>query len=214
MSEIKCGSTSIAQHIDLWSEKDIMMNKINMSLLEHCQKIRNLMNIINDKNSEYFSEYDWNCFINCIVNIEDSQEAILYYIQADFPNTCGGKYIFIYGLFQAFIIQRDAVRQIMKLFHFDESFMPGNDGFLTYNCEMRNTIVGHPTMRRDMSFAGIIRSSIRKTEIRFVKDTKVEGYSESIDILKCIEEQNKSIIYYLWLITNEMDKIIDEIANS
>ena len=88
--------------------------------------------------------------------LEDTEHAINYYKYSDFSSkVLGEKYILLYGLFESFYIQYDAVKKITNLIiHLlkNEHLISKNDFMNEFKIlnkikEYRNDIAGHPAYR-------------------------------------------------------------------
>ena len=113
------------------------------------EKIREHIKQIDTLNTNFYSNHEWDIILACIDTMEDAQEAIDYYKVQSFPTDCGGKYLFIYGLFQALILQQDSINTFLKFLEIDKIWTTQNDCFLTTIRNSRNDIVGHPTNRTE-----------------------------------------------------------------
>ncbi|MCK4311926.1 MAG: hypothetical protein KAW88_04250 [Candidatus Cloacimonetes bacterium] len=134
--------------------------------------------------------------------IEDTQLSIEYYKNSNLPENNGGKYLFIYGLMQALIIQQDALRNLGEVLNFEINFSKnGNYSELYKIREKRHNSIGHPTKRSKYknkkkewkSTHSIIRTSMIKDgfEIRskFPNELKYDYYNLNEDI----QVQNKIV---------------------
>lgn len=101
--------------------------------------------------------------------IEDSQCAIDYYKSSVFPDG-NGSYLFIYGLFQAFSLQQDAVNAILYILKMPR-YQCSNFHLLKVIRDYRNDVVGHPVNRgqkQNRRYIRLYRSSIKKESFSYV----------------------------------------------
>ncbi len=85
----------------------------------------------------------WNKLCSSLDLLEDTQSAITYYESSPFPSEVSGKYLFIYGLYQALFLQQDAIKHIAQ--SLDISYEPSIELYKIR--EIRNDCVGHPSER-------------------------------------------------------------------
>ena len=153
----------------------------------------------------------WNRLWASLDVIEDSQIAINDYTNlSEFSSNTNG-YLYVYGILQALNLQQDALVNLNKaLFEQDINFKEEYPEL--YNIrENRNNSIGHPTDRgKGKSFHHITRGSIKKEGfemISFYPKTGVTTKFEEVNILSCIEIQNKLLKKIL---TNTMEKLKSE----
>ena len=80
--------------------------------------------------------------------LEDSEQAIDYYKNTDFEiDNYGQKYLFIYGLFEAFYIQEQAIRCVIEIANINNDNVKIELDKLGNIKELRNDIAGHPAFR-------------------------------------------------------------------
>lgn len=141
--------------------------------------------------------------------VEDTQLAINYFKESDFPKDNGGKYIFIYGLFQALFAQQNALKDIGEVINYNIDYKKNKYPELYKLRDIRNKIVGHPTKIGDnkwKSTHSIVRTSMTKTSIEYrskYKNNHNADY-EKINIKELIIIQKKEITS---IINNLMNQI-------
>ena len=133
--------------------------------------------------------------------IEDTELAINFYKQSDFKKkTLGEKYILIYGLFEAFYIQYDAVKKIIKVINdtqlINETTFDNEFEDLNKIKEYRNDIAGHPAYRDKQGYSVYLsQHTLSKEKIEYLKSHTQE--IKKIDIIQGIDMQENSILNIL-----------------
>lgn len=153
---------------------------------------------------------NWNRLCSSLDVIEDTQSAIEYYKKTNFPRENGGKYLYIYGLLQAFFIQQDAVSNLHKVLY-DQKISYKRDYKNLYDIrELRNDIIGHPTDRnRGESFHFISQISLKKNSFQIMSVYKDDiDEFRSVNIKEIIETQIKNINIILEIIIHKLDEEI------
>ncbi|WP_312938772.1 hypothetical protein [Oscillibacter sp.] len=149
--------------------------------------VRSYVSKIDKDRPATFSEAQWSQLLATLDVIEDSQYAIDFYKRSPFPDI-EGAYLYIYGLFQAFFLQQDAINTLCGILQLD-SFTCDNYALLKDIRDMRNDVVGHPTNRnRRTQYIRLIRSEISKDSLEYaITGNKAE--CKNIDINKVIFDQ-------------------------
>ena len=142
--------------------------------------------------------------------LEDTEEAIKYYLSLTDFGPLNGGYLFTYGILQALNLQQDALNNLVFAL-FGEKIDLKNEYPELYKIrEHRNNSIGHPTKRgNDNSFHMIGRYSISKkgfTLLSYYPKTGEETKLEEIYILECIKSQEK-------LLNKILTKTMDELKN-
>ncbi len=138
--------------------------------------------------------------------IEDTENAIDYYKNADFTEKClGEKYILLYGLYEAFFIQLEAARNLEEvtaylIYNKQEKLDDLTEDFNKLNeiKKHRHDIAGHPAYRGRGSTGYSVYLSqynLSKEKVEYQKSHTQEF--TQIDILQGIEMQEKSILNIL-----------------
>lgn len=124
------------------SEKFILMD---ISLIG---KIRELINKVENQSLLIKEKDIWNKLCSALDSIEDTANAVFYYIESDYPDSIGGKYLFTYGLLQAIFLQQDSLNSInLSLFNNEIDYRTNYPELYKIR-EIRNDVVGHPTGRK------------------------------------------------------------------
>jgi len=149
--------------------------------------------------------------------LEDTQLAINYFVESDFPKAegkdfifnFGGQYIYVYGLFQALFLQQDALKDFGEVIGCKIDFKKEYPELFGLR-DIRNKIVGHPTKRsynkKWKSTHSIVRTSMTKTNIKIRSKYKKNHNAdyEKINIKELIIIQKKEITS---IINNLMNQI-------
>ena len=129
--------------------------------------------------------------------IEDCESAIRAYEKMPWPEDVGGKYLAIYGVLQAMVVQQDAVRHlheaINKKFELDDELKS------IRNC--RNMCVGHPSKqdrppndRRLPDHHTIVQPTISRHGFDVLSLNEPDGFRDrNISVLKMIEVQRLAL---------------------
>lgn len=179
-----------------------MKEKI-FSVIEH---IRNLLSepfIFNELTKDTIK------FNKCYASLdllEDSEQAIEYYKNTDFEiDNYGQKYLFIYGLFEAFYIQERAIRCVIEIANINNDYVKIELEKLGNIKELRNDIAGHPAFRDRKNYSTYLsQPSLFKEEIKYRKSNETE--SITINITKKITIQEECI---LKILNKILEKILE-----
>lgn len=196
------------------------------------QKVHDKM----ERGEKQFSLMDdkikWNRFCASIYAIVDSQCAIDAYCELPFPDEIKGKYLYIYGLLQAFFLQQDSANGLSLALRNEEIKWKTDYPLLYKIRELRNNTVGHPTERRHgrgdsatFSFIQISQISMNKGGFDFClyrQENDFQFEDVSVDLNAAITEQQSSIMeilntvctyldqeYYDYLKKFEKDKMVE-----
>lgn len=154
----------------------------------------------------------WNRLCSSLDITVDTQSAIEYYQETEFPNENGGKYLYIYGLLQAFFIQQDAVSNMHKaLYSVELSYK--NDYKKLFNLrELRNDIIGHPTDRNNgKSFHSMSQITLTKDSFQILSSYRNnEDKFRTVNIIEIIDHQKNGINNILEMIVAKLDNDIEE----
>lgn len=155
--------------------------------------------------------------------IEDSQEAINRYVTLpDFSDRIG--YLYLYGLFQAFYTQQDAIRRLYHIVTDDDVKWDKDYPCIKKIRDLRNAVI-HPTNRGGGVFF-ISRITIRKLSFETLLYDDVNKFQHH-DVLGMIGEQQRTITELLDVIfetlqqkikTHKMkfkeEKIVDKMSSN
>lgn len=165
--------------------------------IEPARKIRMLCNHPWKRELLFSNKSIWHKLWASLDLINDTQEAIDYYLKIPEENFNDGAYLYIYGLLQAMYVQQDAANNLNKAL-FNEIIDFKNDYPELYDIrEQRNNSIGHPTGRgkNDSSSYHIIDgTSIIKSGFNLVSHYPNQNKAfeiKSFDITKstAIQEQ-------------------------
>lgn len=157
----------------------------------------------------------WNRFCASIYAIEDAQFAIDAYCELPFPEDNKGKYLFTYGLLQAFFLQQDAANGLSVALQ-NKSINFKQDYPALYKIrEMRNDTIGHPTGRRSgngdngrFSCIQISQVSMNRGGFDFILYRQENDFASeyiSVNLMDAIIEQEQSIIKILATLCDYLD---------
>lgn len=127
--------------------------------------------------------------------LEDSYRAVQFYCDSAFPESAGGRYLYIYGLLQALYLQQDAATGISDSLFGKKINWKTEYPNAYYAREMRNDVSGHPTNR------GGGKLVIYLEQISLRKETF--GY------MRCYSDENKESEY----VGINVQKAIDDVHN-
>ena len=158
------------------------------------------------------SDERWNRLCSSLDVVEDMQSAIEYYFTMKFPEETGGKYLFLYGLLQAFFLQQDAVSNMYKALYGEGINFKQDYKALFKIRQLRNDVVGHPTNRnKGKSFHFISQPTITKENFQIMTSYRngIDRFS-SINVIDSINTQEEEIISILKKTINRLDSDIKE----
>ena len=159
---------------------------------------------------------NWDQVYVCLDTIEDTAQAIQSYQRDTYPRSSGRKYLILYGLMQALVVQQDAVQHLEEGLRLPKTAGRWNqrDPKLERIRNVRNSASGHPTKkwspRKDGASGDYVYCSITQvsmTQSSFTLITWRDNEAEKIDevsVSQLIQEQNeilfselKSAVEYL-----------------
>lgn len=114
------------------------MNSYN-EIKKNIELLRKSLQKIGDKLLKQ-SPINYNIFCASMDIIEDSMLGIENYIEHGLGKDFGEKYLKLYGLMQAVIIQQDAIKEIYKIFEINYKYKNNSKDIR----HLRNKIAGHP----------------------------------------------------------------------
>jgi hypothetical protein len=149
----------------------------------------------------------WNQICSSLDVIDDTKDAINSYIDLDYSNESGAKYLSTYGILQALFIQQDALRHLSESFEIEFE----KDQKLKKIREIRNAAIGHPTkLTRDKKsyYFHISRPSLKKDGFDLIQyDGSKSAKFIRVNILNLIQEQLEVIVDKYKIVVNELKEI-------
>jgi len=139
--------------------------------------------------------------------IGDSTSAAKSYVESDFPEDDGLKYLSIYGLLQALILQQDATKHTANSLNIEHK----RSNFLESVRSLRNDAAGHPTDRdHGHSFHYISRMTMKKWTFQLLSSYIEDNSSNfrDVDLMETVEKQQLEI---RGLLQNLVDELSEEI---
>jgi hypothetical protein len=135
----------------------------------------------------------WNQICSSLDTIGDTTYSINDYLDSDYPESIGLKYIFTYGILQSLFIQQDAIKHLSEAFEvpFDLSDKLRNIRAI------RNASIGHPTKNtvKDTNYYNYIsRITIHKYGFTLMRSSEKDRADFlEIDLLSIIADQLNEI---------------------
>jgi hypothetical protein len=174
------------------------------------KEIRDLCNHPWKREVLFQDKVKWNKLWASMDVLEDSQIAIEDYSSLKEFDSDKKGYLYVYGILQALNLQQDSLRNLnVSLFGEDINFKEKYPELYKIR-ENRNNSIGHPTDRMNgKSFHHISRDSIKKegfTMLSYFPKTGEESKFEDINILSCIETQEK-------LLTKILNKTMEKLES-
>lgn len=138
--------------------------------------------------------------------IDDVDSAMTAYLDHEFPDDVGEKYLRVYGALQGLFIQQDALLDLIRTIH------PAKDirlsDVLKDIREARNASVGHPTqLRRNgvLSAHGIVRNSICKEGFDLLSYPEQDGkIIQHVPVRELIQRQRAEATRILSEVVEEL----------
>jgi len=174
------------------------IHEIKSKIYEYINTTRYQYSLIQDSNI-------WNQICSSLDIIDDTLLSIEDYIDNDFPQSDGLKYIFTYGILQSLFIQQDAVRHLAEAFNISFSFSES----LIKIRDLRNSSIGHPTKQNTKGkrfYNYVSRISLSKKGFTLQKTNIEQGRGVFVDvnIVEIIKIQIKEITDLLGNIFNRL----------
>jgi len=141
----------------------------------------------------------WYQFCSSLDVIEDTNEAIEYYSNFDWPKLVGGQYLSVYGLLQCIFVQQDAVINLAESLGCKD--ITKKD--FTHERKTRNVAVGHPTKFNDKGeiwYTFVNRNMLAKDNIYLTQESRNGSKWQIIITDKVIEGhllKIESILIYI-----------------
>jgi len=179
------------------------------TLEQKIQRIRELINKPIIKPIRLKNRAHWNQLCSCLDTIEDSELAIAAYSTEKFGRSDGKKYLALYGLLQALVLQQDAV------FNLCESLEMPNQrskyAKLRKIKDVRIASAGHPTKRnreegQPTSHSFIVRITLEHDSFEFISsyDNGKEKFKR-VSIPDLIEDQRNCLSEILDLVIKKLE---------
>jgi ribosomal protein S15P/S13E len=175
-------------------------------MYEYTEKIRYFINRPRKQHLLLKDIKYWNQLCSSLYVIEDSDLAINAYLNREFSQDDGEKYLRIYGLLQALFLQQNAVEHLCESLGIKSN--SNSNEKLREIREIRNDSVGHPTKRwKCGSYHFISRITIKKSGFQLVSHNK-NGETSFKDIIvqDLVNEQNKCLSKVLEKVINTLEK--------
>lgn len=135
----------------------------------------------------------WNQICSSLDAIGDVVFAISSYIESEFPEDDGLKYIYIYGILQSIIIQQDAMKHLSESLGLKYKISEP----LKMIRKIRNASIGHPTEHKDNGrryYNSISRCTMQKYGFDLLMFSESKPFNiKRIDLLEIVEVQLEGI---------------------
>lgn len=171
------------------------------SLFDHVASIRGHVNAPWKQGHLMADEESFYRVCSCMDVLQDTQAAINTYKRLKCDEKLD-RYLFVYGLFQAFFMQRDAVNDISKglkisLSDCTAAFKPITD--------IRNDLL-HPTDRHGQFFIQLEQCSLSKDFVRYMISAPDKKHDwKNVDIPELISDHEKAVDVALTTINRGLD---------
>ncbi len=151
----------------------------------------------------------WNNLTTSLDTLEDSSWVVQFYIESEYPTDFRGKYLFVYGLFQALFLQQNSARSI-SLTLFSKKIEWETDYPNAFSVrELRNDTIGHPTNRSNNKTIRIVQASLSKYSFYYCKDDNKDSNKDCIvdvNVKQAIDENAKCI-------NDILEKAVEDLDN-
>ena len=171
------------------------MYKYTQEIRDFINKPRKQFNLL--KNHKF-----WSQLCSSLDVIEDSDLAIDAYINSEFGNDDGEKYLRLYGVLQALFLQQDAVTNMCESLGLPNNLT--SHPKLKEIRDIRNDSIGHPTKRGNYkSYHFVSRVTITKSEFQLISDYGNNKTTfRDISVIDLIKEQRKFLSEILKKVIN------------
>jgi hypothetical protein len=143
----------------------------------------------------FADRFIWHQLWTAMDVIDDVDSAMTAYLDHEFPNEIGEKYLRLYGALQGLFIQQDALRDLIKAIHPAKNI--GLNDVLKDIREARNASVGHPTQmgwKGVLSAHGIVQNSMRKDGFELLSYPQKDGKTlQYVPVRELIEKQRVEV---------------------
>jgi hypothetical protein len=168
------------------------MRELSRWIRDYGHDARHLPRLMSDR-------FVWHQLWTAMDIIDDVDSAMTAYLDNEFPDDLGEKYLRIYGALQGLFIQQDALLDLIRAIH------PAKDirlnDVLKDIREARNASVGHPTQlkRKGVLFAhGIVQNSMRKDGFELLSYPEIDGKMfQHVPVRELIEKQRAEAVRIL-----------------
>ena len=172
------------------------------------EKVSVIQDFLNEQRKQYALQQDTPLIpmiFSCIRTIEDTEEALEGYLKTDVDNLdVGVKYLFMYGVLQALIVQQEAVENLHAAFYIPYTKNPSLEKIR----HIRIDAAGHPTNRGNRkAFSLITRKTLNAHGFELVtaySENGKESEYRNVNIPNLIATQ-KSI--FIDVLTNLIEKV-------
>lgn len=182
-------------------------------LLDIVSEIREYINepFINNR-LRLLEHENWLRATAALDTIEDSSNAISYYINSNLPVELGGLYLHIYGLLQALYVSQDCIVSLRKSLLNREINFSEESPDICYVRNVRDDIL-HATDRgkANKSYIYLTQWSLSKPYFEYYKQSLEDSAFKSahINVADLIEKNNMEVNRYLEEIKSELEREIE-----
>ncbi len=182
-------------------DKISQINDIKRNIDDYINQTRYQKHLISDLNN-------WNQICSSLWVVSDTIEAIKDYVNSEYPEKIGLKYIYTYGLLEALYIQQDAVRHLSEAFEL--KYEPTDE--LNKVRNVRNLTVGHPTKQMKnkegkLYCSYISRYTLCKGGFQFEKNNGTgDIIFEQVNLLELIDIQLDEIHHKYEILIQTLDE--------
>jgi hypothetical protein len=168
------------------------MRELSRWIRDYGHDARQLPRLIADR-------FIWHQIWTAMNVIDDVDSATTAYLDNEFPNDIGERYLRVYGALQGLFMQQDALRDLIRAIH------PAKDirlnDVLKDIREARNASIGHPTqMKRKggLSAHGIVQISMHKDGFELLSYPEKDGKAfQYVPVLELIKKQRAEAVRIL-----------------
>ncbi len=161
-------------------------------------KVRDLINMPRRQHSLLENRSLWFQLCSSLDVIEDTQFAIIAFVNREFETSKGSVYLAVYGLLQALTVQQDAVQNLCESLEMPRAVSPPAIKGIR---EIRHKSIGHPTKRNRgeggealPSFHFISQMTLNPNGFELLSDYKDGKFvSEYVTIATLIQEQRSFV---------------------
>lgn len=171
------------------------------------QEIRNFVNE-RDLYDNYFHRLpdDWNLLTAALDTLGDSTAALAHFESTGIGSDIQEKYLRFYGMFQALILQQDAISSLHRIFCKSDLVNPAESSWQEVR-RIRNMAIGHPLDRNGSPREGKLRIMVSQPSLSsdgfmmLVSEEKTSKQrSEQVDAKAVRDRYKLEALKYLTLI--------------
>lgn len=107
---------------------------------------------------------DWYTLTVALDTLGDSCSALIYFENEGIGTSTGEKYLRLYGVLQAIILQQDAINHLYRLFTENKLTIEDTSAWAKIR-EVRNMATGHPIGKKGKSEEGLLRIFLSQRSI-------------------------------------------------